>query len=953
MQEGRLSIITSLLLLLLVLPLEALAAITGYEEHLLNTQQQLPVSAIHSIYRDTEGYLWYGTVNGLCRDDGYNLQIFRPDFLQAQDKVVGTMVEDTRMHLWLGADNGLFWLDKHDYTIAPLCPQHWEGRRILSIVPTQNNRFWIQSRSHITLVDSVGNPLREYNKMDDEGNLISIWSMICYDDRQIVASFFDHTLASLDTLTGRWTDIPTPEPDDEIAQLALDQRQEGFWMLYSKGHIYHCRFEGQNLSFQAFSCDQKMGLFSYGLAHSPVDGTLWVMNTYGLRGYMPQDDCSLRMVYSSMEQTPKYHMLANILCDSLFTFVAAFDRPSYFLRPQENGLRHDPLTQLSDRVSFVSTVMALAEDSDDWQWVFQERTGLCLLNDRLNKVLLWTDFPQMLPYRLDKGRIIAPSCHGVWVNNDERLMVYRVERQGVEMKVSFELDLRDLAQPNEIVSTLYEDQSHRLWIGTNLGLYVYQTSPQASIVKMPKLGYVSGITPDKQGHYWVSTLEGKLYEFVDPQHYNVRLECEPLSTLCFMNDGSLWLGTQAGHIYRYYARNEEIKDYSDPCGMNGDRVNQLVADSYGHLWIETNQRIIEYNPRNNASQIYSTEEAEVPMRRFLPTAAMVDSKGRICFGGIPGIIRFDPSNRLDCESIPVSTYITDVRVMKHSLYFGNESFVERNYIELESSDRDLEIFFSSLDHYNVRHVRYAYRMVGVDKEWKYTVAGENSAFYNQLAKGNYTFEVKATDGNGLWSDHVAALHIRRLPAFYESTLAYICYILLSLGALLALVLAVHKRDEKKNEVMWSDSQAMLQMRNYLRNESNSAANGGDDRLPESEYRQLDQAFVQKVDQAIQTYLAESDFGVEELAAAVNVSKSTLSRKLKSITGQSPLDYIRQAKMRQACLWLQDKDRNVTEIAISLGYSDRKYFTSCFKKEFGQTPTEYRREKYGLRIDDEK
>ena len=57
-------------------------------------------------------------------------------------------------------------------------------------------------------------------------------------------------------------------------------------------------------------------------------------------------------------------------------------------------------------------------------------------------------------------------------------------------------------------------------------------------------------------------------------------------------------------------------------------------------------------------------------------------------------------------------------------------------------------------------------------------------------------------------------------------------------------------------------------------------------------------------------------------------------------------------MRQAQLWLQDKDCNVTEIAISLGYSDRKYFTSCFKKEFGMTPTDYRKEVLGTKIEDE-
>lgn len=944
-------IISTLHLLLLVLPLGASTAIAGYEEHLVNTQQQLPVSAIHSVYRDSEGYLWYGTVNGLCRDDGYNLQLFRPDFLQAQDKVVGSMAEDDDMHLWLGADNGLFWLDKRNYTVTPLCPERWEGERITRIIPTSDGCFWLQGRKYISLVDSIGRPLKEYCRRDADGQPVGIWSMVMQDG-QIYASFRDHALARLNLSVGEWTEIATPEPQDEISAICNDERQGGIWLLYSKGHVYHAYPNADGIDCQQFDCDETMASFAYGIQQSRYDGVLWVMNTYGLRGYMPQDDCTLQTVYSSMEEGAGYHMLANVLTDSLFTFVAAFDRPSYMLCPREEIFTCLPLEALSQRLSFPSTIMALSEAGEGWWWAFQERTGLCLVHPEEGKAVLWSDCPQVRPYQLNKGRIIAPSSRGVWINHDDRMVVYRLERSGASMQVISDLDLRSQAQSGEIVSQLYEDSNHRLWIGTNMGLYLYQANPLRPLAHYPEQGYVSAIVEDKQGHVWITNLEGQLCEYRDGKPDSAVLEMEPLSALCINNDGVMWLGSQAGHLFKYNVRTRECENYSEACGMNGDRVNQLAADSYGHLWIETNQRIIEFNPRNNATHTFETSDVELPMDRFLPTAMMKDGQGRICIGGIPGVICFVPNNRLDSESKPVRTFITDVHVMKRSLLFDDEQLQGGNAIELECDDRDLEIFFSSLDHYNARHVRYAYRLIGVDQDWKYTVVGENSAFYNQLAKGDYIFEVKATDGNGMWSDHVAQLHIHRQPAFYESTVAYACYLLLMLAALAALILGVHKRDEKKNELMWSDSQEMLQMRNYLRGEEPATQPGSTDRLPESEYRQLDQAFVQKVERAIRGHLSESDFGVEELAAAVNVSKSTLSRKLKSISGQSPLDYIRQTKMRQACLWLQDKDRNVTEIAISLGYSDRKYFTACFKKEFGQTPTEYRREKYGLRTEEE-
>lgn len=937
-------------LMLLVLPCRVPAATVDFKEHLVNTQSQLPVSAIHSIYRDRQGYLWYGTVNGLCRDDGYNLQVFRPDFLQAQDKVIVSMAEDDSHHLWLGADNGLYWLDKRNYEVSPLYPERWEGQRISLIIPAGNGKFWFQGRNYVAIVDSVGHPIKEYSRKDNAGNLIGIQSMVLYEN-QIYSSFSDHTLARLDLATEEWIDIETPNPQDQISQLCNDKKQDGIWILYSQGDVYHAYINEGGLAYQRFACDQPMSDFAYGIQQSAFDGVLWIMNTYGLRGYLPQDDCTLQTVYSSMEDTPRYHMLANVLTDSLFTFVSAFDRPSYLLRSHAFVFQHDPLQELSDRLLFNAAVMAFASAGDGWWWVFQERTGLCLVHRESGKVVLWSDCPQTRGYSLDKGRIISPSSRGVWVNHDDRMFVYRLERTGASMQVISELDMSSMTQAGEIVTALYEDTHRRLWVGTNMGLYIYQANPVVSLAQFPKAGYVSQIVEDSQGHIWTTTLDGRLCEYTDPDHMETRLETEPLSAISFNTDGMLWLGSQAGHIFKFNVRAREVEDFSEACGMNGDRVNQLVTDQYGHLWIETNQRIIEYNPRNNASHTYETSDVEIPMSRFLPTAMMKDEDGRICFGGIPGVICFEPGNWLDSEARLVKTFITDVRVMKRSLLFEGDQLRTDNHIELQSDDRDLEIFFSSLDHYNVRHVRYAYRLHGVDKDWKFTFVGQNSAFYNHLAKGKYIFEVKATDSNGLWSDHVAQLEIVRLPAFYESKWAYIIYAMLLLAALAALIMVVHRRDEIRNELMWSDSREMLQMRNYLRGERQSSPNDSN-RLPESEFRQLDQAFIQKVDRSIQEHLAASDFGVEELAAAVNVSKSTLSRKLKSITGVSPLDYIRQKKMTQACLWLQDKDRNVTEIAIALGYSDRKYFTTCFKKEFGMAPTDYRREKFGMRTEGE-
>lgn len=89
-------------------------------------------------------------------------------------------------------------------------------------------------------------------------------------------------------------------------------------------------------------------------------------------------------------------------------------------------------------------------------------------------------------------------------------------------------------------------------------------------------------------------------------------------------------------------------------------------------------------------------------------------------------------------------------------------------------------------------------------------------------------------------------------------------------------------------------------------------------------------------------MAEPDFDVSVLADKVGMSRSSLTRKLKSITGLTPLEYIKKVKMKHAKLLLEDHSKTVSEIALTLGYFNRKHFTQCFKEEFGVTPSEYQK-----------
>ena len=107
-----------------------------------------------------------------------------------------------------------------------------------------------------------------------------------------------------------------------------------------------------------------------------------------------------------------------------------------------------------------------------------------------------------------------------------------------------------------------------------------------------------------------------------------------------------------------------------------------------------------------------------------------------------------------------------------------------------------------------------------------------------------------------------------------------------------------------------------------------------------DYQSVDEQFLNSAIECIETHLSESDFDIPQMAMELNMSTSTLTRKFKVITGLTPLGFIRNIKLKHACTMLKDKSVNISEVAYATGFSVPKYFTKCFKDEFGITPTEY-------------
>ena len=140
---------------------------------------------------------------------------------------------------------------------------------------------------------------------------------------------------------------------------------------------------------------------------------------------------------------------------------------------------------------------------------------------------------------------------------------------------------------------------------------------------------------------------------------------------------------------------------------------------------------------------------------------------------------------------------------------------------------------------------------------------------------------------------------------------------------------------------------LLKSREYL---INSYSKSDDSvQLQTIAYTSLDEKFIRDAVRIVEENISNEDFSLDDFVDVMNVSKSTLYRKIKSLTGMSTNEFIKDIRLKQACRMMRGQKMSVSEVAYTVGFSQPKYFTYCFKKKFGMLPSEYM-EQYGKERD---
>ena len=861
----------------------------------LPTQQQLPVANVRCVMQDSEGYVWYGTSGGgVCRDNGYQVDVFRsdnrtPGLLESND--VTCLAEDSRHGIWIGTWLGAYRIDKLDYSVKPMLKDEIGQRTVKTLFADSRKNLWVGAGDFIVQTDSVGNVRRRF---------LSQWNGKNAD----VNCFMEDPDGAL--WIGQWQGgiCRYDEEHDTLEQHPWDYAFSPVKMLPGHGkEIWVATWGGGIVGYYlvtgvispqstTMGSPRKQQILSF--IRDSRQGLYWVTTMDNLYIYQEQNGelraCELPLALPSggkildkMAEDSDGNVWVPGFAPTTFIVSSGTSIPLRYEVADMLHLTGYPL--LADRV---------VADGDLF-WIWQGRHGLTLYDPASGRVS-------------DAGGNLYVSCiqkrqdtSGIWAAHGNTIYQLTVGTRSAVAKVD-----------DDVLTLL--DSGGYLYIGTRKSLYRY------SIIG----GFLDQVAVTEAAVREIAVMpSGDFYYVVEGKGLygpgGLIYETPHLTALTVTPDGTLWAATCQGDVL--HMNNGQMVRDEDASDERGDAIKDILADDRGHLWILSDQRVREINPQGHSMRLLRTDDPEI-RAGFFYCLEPVDGR-HVLIAGTGVFCIVESSAWLDRKQAQTRPPMVTTVIIDDSLLLMPQGCKS---VEISAQTGSVTLRLSTQEHLDASKVSFAYMLRGLHKKWIYLPQGNNIVHMTGLEKGKYVLVVKATDVGGCWGEPVECLVIHKLPQWWQTWWARLLF-----AAVIILLLYS----------LWLLRNRIVQLRTLMRKRKEIVVTEIELHPEDLESSKIDVQFLQRAVQIIEQHLDDSDYSVEQFGNDMCMSRMNLYRKLQTITGQSPTEFMRDLRLKKAAQLLKSMpDAPVSEVAAKVGFATPSYFTKCFKQRFGILPTLY-------------
>ncbi|WP_460542301.1 hybrid sensor histidine kinase/response regulator transcription factor [Echinicola sediminis] len=787
----------------------------------ISTSDGFSLNAVNSIDQDQKGMIWFGTRNGLMRYDGKELRVMRREKGDAEQLRINDIYEihvDSLSGIWMGTKSGLSLFNPRndsskDFEEETLSRLAVSSRFVHDVLRVNDQEVWIATRNGLNVYDERTQQINYF--LHDEARPFTINSsfVTClYKSKE--GEIWVGTSAGLNKLEERKEGklrfksfkINNSKNGDlfpkHVSCIKEDQKGN-LWIGTHSGLFY---FDVESGEFELFGKYSGQELTNDLIQDITLDKhqRLWVGTYDGLNVI----DSTHTLIRKMKHDPKKNNGLTGNDIRALFTdrqggiWIATYyggvnywdDKQLNFeLIDERNG------TQLGYNV-----VSAIAEGNQKEIYIGTEGAGLSVMypgSGRFKKI-----------NRLANGDFIG-SVKDILYEKKDKLWVGTFNRglMQIDTKSLEHKEYRALSdeQGNGILSSdqllcLAKAPDGKLWIGTlNKGLDLFDPENKQcrnfdANVDEPIIagnnvralllsstgdlfvGTGDGLCKLKNSMYKNDTYEFEFFEMKDGSQDNLYIH-----DIIEDSSGKIWLAAQ--NFGLFYVNGNKIV----PAGLAGvSSVFAITEDEEGKLWLSSEEGVVSYDPITEEQRIYNRNDG-VQANEFNRGAKLYDSDGRMFFGGASGVISFYPKHLRTENNYAPNVVITGLSLLDYELQVNDstgiltQSIVYTDAVTLDYDQNIFTVHFAMPNFSNADKNTFLYRLKGLDDNWVRT--NNNFVSFTIQRGGDYIFEVKGINSDGVETTTSTQLDIEVKSAPWLTGWAYLIYSILFLSALFVFI----------------------------------------------------------------------------------------------------------------------------------------------------------------------
>ncbi|MGQ0829500.1 MAG: two-component regulator propeller domain-containing protein [Bacteroidota bacterium] len=725
----------------------------------------LPFIQVSAIYQDSKGHLWTGGYGGLSKFDGYTFKNYTPENGLLNHSVT-SITEDTQGNVWIGTIDGVNKFDGRIFTSYTI-KEGLISNDITCILRDSKGNLWFGTSEGLSKMMNgtfvnytiqrglVGNKIkclyedRNKNIWIGTDNGMSLFDGEKFKNYSIVEGLIGNTVNGItqDSIGAMW--IAT---------------SEGVSKLNNNKFINYTTKEGlSDNNAKAIICDKRNNIWV------GTDKGITKIHGTQLKNYAVGNEMNSNLVFSIYQDCEQNIWLGTY--DGLYKY-----RSDMFEVYSENeGLNNNFIFTITRDSE--SKIMAGTTDGGIYKMEGQKFVNCSndIMSGQINA-----------SYKDEKGNILFGTGNGVVIYDGK---FFQNAREFDELI-------------GESINLFYKDSKSNLWIGCHNGIYKYdgKVLKKYTLPSFAKNYQVWGIHEDKSGNLWVGTYLGGLFLFdgntFTEQSQTLNFKSESYFTILEDNDGIIYFSSFNG-VYVYNTKTKKTDNFGKAEGISSELVYALAFNNEKtELWAGTNQGldkidVVGYKKKGSKLLISYGKDEGFSGVECNTNGVYNDPDGVIWFGTVNGLIKYSPKEYIKNNSL-AKININTIRLFYKDTIFPQET-------RLDYDMNNLSFNYSGICLTNPHKVRYSHILEGFDEKWS-PVGYERIATYSNLPPGEYTFKVKCTNNEGVWTETPAQFSFTVKTPFWKTIWFYVALSLIFItGLLISIRMRIRNIERKEKQ----------------------------------------------------------------------------------------------------------------------------------------------------------